>query len=229
MAMELQLLSKTSQSMLVAQQLALPEEMCDLLETVKTQHYYLDEEFTGNPQHLIAICDRQMDDVALQIFELLNFLAHQMIKKALVKMQNIGDDDDSLAGLMRQSRELLVVANAHWLKLDFLNFKLTHENVKLVSNIGILNVNEEDATKKDFEPKGLFSDYLVSVYLIHTFGIEKIQAVDFVERLAKIYPGKERNFTIALKLLENYMNVAEFLPDNLLYSLDLDNIFTPAE
>jgi hypothetical protein len=224
MVVLLELLSKKSQSMLVAQQMALPEEKCDLLEKVITQHDFLDEKFTGNPQHLIAICDRTVGDDNLQIFELLNSLVHKMIKKALVKMGNIGDNDDNLAGPVRKNRELLVIANAYLLNLDFPSFTLTEENVKLVNNIGILNV-----TKKKFDPKGLFSDFLVSVYLIHKFGIEGIQAVDFVESLAKIYPGKEHKFTIALKLLENYMTVAEFLPDNLLYSLDLDNIFTPAD
>jgi hypothetical protein len=217
---ELELLSKKSQTMLVAKLMALPEEMCDLLEIVNTQHNFLDENFTGNPKHLIAICDRKLGNANLQIFELLNSLVHEMIKKALVKMDNIGENENNLAGPVRQSRELLVVSNAHRLQLDFPKLKLSSDKEKLVNNIGILYV-----TNNVFEINSLFnlfSDFLVSVYLIHKFGIDEIKAHNFGKHLTDSYPNKD--FAIALKLLENYVTIADVLPDDFLNSLDLKNI-----
>jgi hypothetical protein len=219
---DLELLSERSQSLLTAHQMALPEGLCDL-EKVKTQHF-LDDKFMGNPQHLIAICDYEKRDAKLQIFELLNFLVRQMIKRALVKMYNMAENDDgSLAGPVRQGLELLVVANAQLRQLDFHNLNLSTEKAKLVNNIGIL-----DVTKKEFYLHSLFSDFLVSVYLIHTFGIERMRAIDFSERLTEAYSIE--NFSVAVKLLKNYMNITDAfytpdeLPDDLSFSLDIQNI-----
>jgi hypothetical protein len=218
---ELELLSEKSQLMLVAQQMALPEEMCDLLEIVKAEHYFLDKIFMGNPKHLIAICDWKMGYANLQIFELLNSLVHEMIKKVLVKMDNIGENENNLAGLVRQSRELLVVSNAHMLKLDFLDLNLSSEKEKHVNNIGILNVANNVCKPNSLF--ALFSHFLVSMYLIHKFKIEEIKADNFGKQLTDSYPNID--FTIALKLLENYMTTnADSLPDDLCYSLDLKNI-----
>lgn len=212
----LQPLSYNSQVKLVAQQLALSKEKYDLLTTVKTKNF-LDEEFTGNPKHLITICDRKMSDGDLQIFELLYSLVHGMIKKALVKMDDIGENDDKLATHVRKRRELLVVTNAHMRKLDFLDLELSAETKKLVNNVGILNV-----TEKIFYLNDLFSEFLVSVYLIHKFRIEGIQADNFGSLLTENYPNQD--FTIAVMLLENYKNIFDSLPDDLLYSLNLQNI-----
>jgi hypothetical protein len=219
---KLELLNERSQSLLAAHQMALPVGLCDL-EKVKTQNF-LDEEFMGNPQQLIAICDCEKRDAKLQIFELLNLLVRQMIKRALVKMYNMAENDDgSLAGPVRQGLELLVVANAQLRQLDFHNLNLSTEKAKLVNNIGIL-----DVTKKEFYLHSLFSEFLVSVYLIHKFGIEGMRAAEFSESLTGAYP-KESLSTAQKLLIENYMNITanytpDDLPDDLSFSLDIQNI-----
>jgi hypothetical protein len=217
---KLELLNERSQSLLAAHQMALPVRLCDLLKKVKTQNF-LDEEFMGNPQHLIAICDCEKRDANLQIFELLNVLVRQMIRRALVKMHNMAENDEgSLAGPVRQGLELLVVANA---KLR----KLSTEEKKRVNNIGILSFNE-DSEEVIFHLHSLFSEFLVSVYLIHKFRIAEMRAADFSERLTEAH--SKENLSIAQKLLiENYINITAFcppddLPDDLSFSLDINNI-----
>lgn len=212
-------LSKKSQSMLVAMQLALPEHNCDLLEIIKTQHF-LDEEFTGNPQHLITICNKKLDNTDLHVFELLYSLVRELIENSLVQIDGLGEKDDMLTTNVRKRRELLVVTNAHLQKLDFLDLKLSQEKKKIVNNIGILNVAENVFYLND-----LFGEFLVSVYLIHKFKIAGIQAPAFSDQLAEMYPNKD--FSVARMLLNNFLmttGIFEHIADELSNSLDVKNI-----
>lgn len=207
--MTLELLSNKSQSVFVAQQSGLPEGICDLLKKVKTQQPLLDEQFTGNPKHLITICDTELGDNSdLQIFNLLAALVHELIKKALVKMEDIGADNLATAHV-RKRHELLVITNARLQQLDYCELKLSTDKEELVNNIGIFNVKEKDSY---LHP--LFREFFVSLYLINNkkYGIAEIQSEEFKNSLSKRYPPGQ-DFTIALELLKNYETPRDDLLD----------------